>query len=94
MIIKWNSPWTFLRAVWHTLQYLWAGRPIITPTVVQQERQWQCLQCPHRVNSQCKLCTCLIDVKTMLSAENCPDSPPRWKKLTFSGKSPEDLNVA
>lgn len=94
MIIRWNSPWLFLKAVFGAFKYLKQGRPVITPPDIQQERISECLKCFHRVNNQCKLCTCLIDVKTMLSSESCPDFPQRWKKLTFSGKSPKALDVA
>lgn len=94
MLLKWKTPFTFALAVWHTLNYWLDGRPVIAPAEVQRHRLQACYQCPHRHFSQCRLCTCLLDVKTILSAEQCPDKPARWKKLTFSGKSPRERPIA
>lgn len=94
MIIRWSSLKTFFRAILRTLRYAKAGFPVIAPKEIQAERFHLCRECRWHIGNQCVLCTCFIGVKTLLSAESCPDHPPRWKKLTFSGKPPKDLNPA
>lgn len=96
MIIRWDSPVIFAKAVARTVKYVLQGRPVITPREIRDERMARCEVCPHRdpLNGQCLLCTCFVDVKTYLSAEECPDVPPRWNRLTFSKPLPKEPNVA
>jgi hypothetical protein len=37
-----------------------------------------CNICEHFNNGRCKLCGCIINFKTRLETEHCPDKPPRW----------------
>lgn len=94
MIIHWTSPVTFARAVFRTIQYLVAGRPVLAPGPIQEDRLAACEKCPWHVDSQCVKCTCFVAVKVLLSSESCPDNPPRWKKLTFSKEPPKEPTVS
>jgi hypothetical protein len=37
-----------------------------------------CNTCEHFNNGRCNLCGCIINFKTRLETEHCPDKPPRW----------------
>ncbi len=93
MIIKWSTPVTFVKAVYRTVKFVVQGRPVLAPTDAQQERFEICRKCPLYLDAQCTACTCFVSVKVLLSAESCPDSPPRWKKLTFSKTNITDTTV-
>jgi NADH pyrophosphatase NudC (nudix superfamily) len=43
-----------------------------------------CAECPHwRSDSRrCVKCGCKTDAKLRSAAEQCPDNPPRWPKVT------------
>ena len=93
MIVRWSTPVTFVKSVYRTLKFLVQGRPVLAPTEVQQERYEVCRKCPWHFDGQCTVCTCFVSVKVLLSAESCPDHPPRWKKLTFSKPNTTDVTV-
>lgn len=89
MILKLSTPVTFLKAVFRTAKYLASGRPILAPVDVQEERYAICRSCRWYLDAQCTVCTCFVSMKVVLSAESCPEKPPRWKKLTFSKPPPK-----
>jgi hypothetical protein len=93
MIFRWSTPVTFVKAVFRTVQFLWQGRPVLAPREVQEDRYSVCRKCPLQLDGQCTVCTCFVSVKVLLSSESCPDSPPRWKKLTFSKPNTTDVTV-
>lgn len=93
MIVRWSTPFTFVKAVYRTVKFLVQGRPVLSPPDIQQERTDICRKCPAYQDGQCLLCTCFVSVKVLLSAESCPDNPPRWKKLTFSKPNTTDVTV-
>lgn len=37
-----------------------------------------CGACPNFEGGKCKLCSCLMSLKTRLNSSHCPDTPPRW----------------
>lgn len=85
------KPLIFLRALARFLLALirrpFVQRPSIVPTTVSDARHHQCDVCPHRVGSQCSICSCFIGVKVLLSTESCPDKPARWGEY-FSRRRP------
>jgi len=94
MILRWNTPVVFARAVWHAVQYFWDGFPVIAPKAVIDSRFRICRDCPLRIEDQCGKCACFISVKTLLSSEQCPDQPPKWNRLTFKTNNSNDSHVA
>lgn len=84
MIIRWDSPVRLAKFVFRTVRHVLQGRPAIAPPDIRAERYETCLRCPQNIDGQCRVCTCFISVKVLLSSESCPENPPRWKKLTFS----------
>lgn len=94
MIIHWKSPINLFKAVVRTVRYLIAGRPVLAPSKVQDDRLAECYKCRWYLDGQCTECTCFVAVKVLLSSESCPANPPRWKKLTFSKAPPKETTVA
>lgn len=94
MILKLSTPVNFAKAVFRTVKYLISGRPVLAPQDVQNERYAICRACRWHLDGQCTVCTCFVSLKVTLSAESCPDHPPRWKKLTFSTPIPKHANQA
>jgi hypothetical protein len=94
MIFKLSTPVTFVKAVFRTLKFLKEGRPVFAPAEVQDERYALCRDCRWYLNGQCTVCTCFVSMKVVLSAESCPQKPPRWKKLTFSKTPPKHADKA
>ena len=94
MILKLSTPVTFVKAVFRTLKFLKEGRPVLASTEVQDERYAICRACRWYLDGQCTVCTCFVSMKVVLSAESCPENPPRWKKLTFSKTPPKHADQA
>lgn len=84
MIVRWDSPVRLAKSIFRTVRYVLQGRPAIVPPDIRAERYELCQACPSNSGGQCRICTCFVSVKVILSSETCPDNPPRWKKLTFS----------
>lgn len=59
-----------------------ANRKNYVSEAIQAQRKAICATCPHirAVGLQCGLCLCLVNLKTKLKTEQCPDKPPRWEK--------------
>lgn len=74
---------TFFRAAGRFIRSFFdpAARHITEP-YVKQIRDARCRLCPHYVEPQCSICTCVTDLKTLLATERCPDNPPRWREQT------------
>ena len=77
-------PWTFAKAVWRAVSYLFQGRPVLAPKADVEFRMSKCRPCGNNVHGWCSKCVCVLEVKTMIASEFCPDAPPRWKALTFA----------
>lgn len=43
-----------------------------------QERLEACNVCPHKKESTCGLCGCVITLKAKMATSGCPDNPSRW----------------
>lgn len=83
MILRWKSPVTFAKAIYHSWLYWRAGRPVIAPEAVIAGRSRTCAGCDKNTGGdwpQCRQCTCFIEAKVLLSAESCPHG--YWKQLT------------
>ncbi len=83
MILHWKMPFTFAAALGRAFVHLCRGNPVIAPVKIRLAREDKCAACPHRVSEMCSLCNCFIDLKVSLSSEECPDTPPQWKRLTI-----------
>ena len=77
-----RAPKTFAIAMYHAWLYRREGKPVLTPDKILGHRRAHCSVCEHNFHGFCNLCVCLIDSKTMISSESCPDDPPRWFELT------------
>lgn len=76
-----GAPVRFTVAAFRAMIFLAHGRPVITPHYIRQERMAFCTGCEHNEHGMCTKCACLIDAKTYISSEECPDTPPRWHRL-------------
>ncbi len=74
--------------MWRSFVFFCQGRPVLAPPKERAAREAQCQICPHRELDTCLLCLCMIDAKVCLSAEECPDDPPRWPRLTSNKNIP------
>lgn len=65
-------------SVFRTLALGMKGNRVLVTTDVREARLVTCEGCPHfdPVIRQCNLCTCLVDLKVELTAEECPAG--RW----------------
>ena len=68
-----------------------AGKPIVNKETFEH-RLSICRACPHHYEifstkiMVCKLCNCTT-AKLLLGTSECPDNPPRWKKVeTYNDK--------
>ena len=75
------APFRLFAAAWRSLRYRLQGRPVVVPANERIRRQAICAYCRHNHKEMCSLCACFISAKVLLSAEQCPDNPPRWLKL-------------
>jgi hypothetical protein len=57
-----------------------AGLPLV-PVTTHNDRDSKCGVCPYRKGAWCTKCRCLIKLKTKLATEECPDTPPRWRRF-------------
>jgi hypothetical protein len=71
-----------LSSLWRTLVALVKRRPIFAEKIEVDFRRRVCKVCPHYSESlgQCKVCTCFVSAKTLLSTESCPKG--FWNKTT------------
>ena len=58
-----------------------AGFPKVTPEQLA-ERLATCEACPKKADRTCALCGCGLARKAAWADQQCPDDPPRWRKLT------------
>jgi len=63
----------------------------LAPEAIIRDRRRICAQCEHAlivkvgglsVPATCKICGCIISLKTRLAAESCPADPPRWNRFS------------
>lgn len=56
----------------------------ITTEEQYRNRLQACHECPHlNENKRCSLCGCPVENKAYRVTDYCPDTPPRWEKLTI-----------
>jgi hypothetical protein len=57
----------------------------ITTEEQYRNRLQACHSCPHltEVYKRCSLCGCPVENKAYRVTDSCPDTPPRWEKLTI-----------
>jgi hypothetical protein len=66
------------RALAQLVRTLFSAQPALADSDVALTRLERCEACRHYAarERQCRLCTCYVDVKTLLASEKCPDK--RW----------------
>lgn len=71
-----------LLALVRFVRALGSAQPALTDSDVALTRLERCEACRHYAvrERQCRLCTCYVDVKTLLASEKCPDK--RWGAQT------------
>lgn len=69
-----------LKAAARAVRACFSPDPVLATPEVQSIREVRCLNCPHHVEGQCSLCTCVVSMKTIFATESCPAG--RWKKQT------------
>jgi hypothetical protein len=57
-----------------SISAVWVGSEVLG------ERRGTCRACPYLREDRCVLCGCFYEQKIRLATEECPDSPPRWKR--------------
>lgn len=65
----------FFRSMWRLFRWWLCGRPVIVPEKVERYRLEWCHTCDwfDPESRQCLSCTCLVDVKTKIASEECPE---------------------
>jgi hypothetical protein len=66
----------FFRSMWRLARWFVLGRTVIVPEKVELERLSHCEKpCEwfDPESRQCLNCTCLVDLKTKISSEECPE---------------------
>lgn len=76
--MRFPNPFRFFVAIFRSLRLGMAGNRMLVRPEVRDARLTECGQCPHFDSTvrQCNFCTCLVDFKAELTAEECPDG--RW----------------
>ncbi len=83
MIFTWHSIPTALRALQRFSRSLFRrDEQSIASPYVRGVRDARCRLCPHYDAGQCRVCTCVVGLKTLFATEFCPDNPPRWRRET------------
>lgn len=81
MRIKTKSVGRFFAAIGRVVRTLFKRKNVVVTPEIRMAREEACEICPYNVDGWCQLCDCLLCVKTLLASEQCPDTPPRWKRL-------------
>lgn len=78
--VKAPNVFLFVRSAARALRALATGHDIVASDATIDKRRHSCRTCPHLdgVIRQCKVCTCMIDLKTQFRTEACPVG--RWGK--------------
>ena len=78
MHVKFSSPFRFLWAVWRSSLALVRRKPVFVNDLLRDLRKKACARCEafDPQTRQCKVCTCFVDIKVLLSSETCPKG--RW----------------
>ena len=62
-----------LQALRRFVSRLWRrDQPVLVEPEEQNRRLSLCRSCPRLSGSQCAVCTCFVEVKTLLTTERCP----------------------
>lgn len=72
--MKFPNPVTFVAAVGRTVKAKLKGEAATVSEKKQAQRLVVCAGCDdfNWTSRQCNVCTCFVDLKTMLSTERCP----------------------
>lgn len=65
-----------VKSVFRTLWWRLKGVPVFAPEDVREDRRRICHSCDFNDDGDCRICTCDIKAKTLLSSESCPAS--KW----------------
>jgi hypothetical protein len=84
MIFTWRTIPNAVMALWRVAEMWILGRHPIVTYEIAKERQARCLACPLYVarSDQCRACTCMVSLKTLLASERCPHRIPKWTEAT------------
>jgi hypothetical protein len=84
LYITWQTIPNALRAAGRFIRALFTRQPVVASVDVQLERLERCWRCPRYLGAQdqCEKCTCFVSLKVLPATEQCPDTPPRWKRQT------------
>lgn len=69
-----------LSALGRVFLQLMGAAPVVADDNVAADRRKRCRNCEHQEDGQCSICTCVIDLKTLLRTERCPIG--RWERQT------------
>jgi len=72
--------------------YVKNGMPNVSASEYQ-DRLEACNTCPHKKESTCGLCGCVIALKAKMATSDCPDDPPRWPEIK-ENESQKELREA
>lgn len=75
------NPVTFIRAVFRSTVAKRRGYDLLATEEEQESRWIHCLPCPYKIGEQCKLCTCFLHAKIMLTQEECPKPVSKWGRI-------------
>lgn len=84
--MKFPNPITFVKAILASVRELYNTGSVIVPSHVVQKRLETCYRCNdyNPTARQCRVCSCYLDLKTQLRAEECPKKKwGRWPKKPF-----------
>lgn len=66
-----------------------AGRSVLVPPNILQERETICAACEENLSGRCRKCGCGVRTqflrKTHLATERCPLNPPKWSQYEKRG---------
>lgn len=66
----------FFRSMFRVIWWKIRGVPVFAPEDIVGARRRICRPCCFNVAGDCRVCTCVIRAKTLLSAESCPED--KW----------------
>lgn len=84
MIFTWRSIPNAVMALFRVVEMWILGRHPIVSDEIADARQARCRACPQyaAASDQCRACTCIVSLKTLLASERCPHRIPKWTEAT------------
>lgn len=80
MIVKFSSAFRAFAASFRIAYARLRGFRVLATILEQTKRLNECHACEELTEErQCRICTCFVDVKTMLTTEGCPKH--KWLRI-------------